>query len=257
MRQLWNSFKIAFAMYSKIPMLRADWSKENMRYVMCFFPLIGICIGALQLVWGYLAPLICQNSLLPAVGHVLIPVLVTGGIHLDGLLDTADALSSYQPMERRLEILKDSHAGAFAILVGICYFLLALGVWSELSWGQLPVLGVGYVLSRALSGLAVVTFPCAKNTGLVALFSDAAQKARVRGTMVLFLVVCVAGAWGLHGIYGPALLVGAALCFAHYYHMSKKQFGGITGDLAGYFVQICELFMAVCVLLAGRIGGMG
>ena len=56
---------------------------------------------------------------------VLIPVLVTGGIHLDGLLDTADALSSWQTRERRLEILKDSHAGAFAIIVCCGYFLAA------------------------------------------------------------------------------------------------------------------------------------
>lgn len=228
-----------------------------MRYVMCFFPLVGVCTGALQLGWGYMAPRLCQNFLLPAVGHVLIPVLVTGGIHLDGLLDTADALSSYQPMERKLEILKDSHAGAFAIIVGICYFLLCLGVWSELGPEQLPVLGVGYVLSRALSGLAVVSFPCAKNTGLVAMFSDAAQKARVRGTMLVFVAVCSVGALAFNKTYGLALLVGAAVSFLHYYHMSKKQFGGITGDLAGYFVQICELLMAICVLAAARIGGMG
>ena len=55
MRRLWNSFKIAFSMYSKIPMPRADWEKENMRYMMCFFPLIGAVIGALLIGWEWLA----------------------------------------------------------------------------------------------------------------------------------------------------------------------------------------------------------
>ena len=55
MRRLWNSFKIAFAMYSKIPMPKADWEKENMRYMMCFFPLIGIVIGAVMAGWSWLA----------------------------------------------------------------------------------------------------------------------------------------------------------------------------------------------------------
>ena len=55
------------------------------------------------------------------------PVLVTGGIHLDGFLDTADALSSWQPWEKKLEILKDSHAGAFAIIMGCAYFALGTG----------------------------------------------------------------------------------------------------------------------------------
>ena len=94
MSRLWNSFKIAFAMYSKIPMPRAEWKEENMRYAMCFFPLIGIVIGAFVILWGHAAAWLKAGSLLRGAGYVLIPVLVTGGIHLDGLLDTADALSS-------------------------------------------------------------------------------------------------------------------------------------------------------------------
>lgn len=253
MKRLWNSFKIAFAMYSRIPMLRADWTKENMRYVMCFFPLIGVVIGALQYGWSFLGPALSHGALLVSVGYVVLPVVVTGGIHLDGFLDTADALSSYQPMERRLEILKDSHAGAFAIIVGISYFLLSLGVFSELGREEIGVLAGGYVLSRALSGLAVVSFPCAKNTGLVAMFSDAAQKSRVRLTMLAFILTGSIWVLEVQLKYGAAMLLGAALTFGHYYHMSKKNFGGITGDLAGYFVQVCELVMAAFVLLTGRL----
>ena len=248
-----NSFLLAFAMYSRIPVPRADWSKEKMKYVMCFFPLIGGVIGALQFGWSFLGPLLCQGTLLISVGYVLIPAAVTGGIHLDGFLDTADALSSYQPMERRLEILKDSHAGAFAIIVGISYFLLSLGVFSELGREEIRVLAGGYVLSRALSGLSVVSFPCAKNTGLVAMFSDAAQKARVRAVMILFILAASVWVCAVQPRYGGAMLLGAAGTFGHYYHMSKKNFGGITGDLAGYFVQVCELVMAALVLLAARI----
>lgn len=91
MRRIWNSFKIAFAMYSKIPMPRADWEKENMRYMMCFFPFVGIVIGALMVSWSFLSGKLGVGDSLRGVIYVLIPVLVTGGIHLDGLLDTADA----------------------------------------------------------------------------------------------------------------------------------------------------------------------
>ena len=52
MKMLWNNFKVAFAMYSKIPMPRADWNKENMKYTFCFFPFIGLVIGALSYLAG-------------------------------------------------------------------------------------------------------------------------------------------------------------------------------------------------------------
>jgi len=253
MKRLWNSFKIAFAMYSKIPMPRADWEKENMRYMMCFFPLIGIVIGACMVLWNLIAEYLQAGDILRTAGFVLVPVLITGGIHLDGLLDTADALSSYQTKERKLEILKDSHAGAFAIITACCYFLAAFGIFSEITREQLLVLAGSYVLSRSFSGLAVAKFPCAKSSGTVAMFSDAAQKRCVEICMYLLMAAS--------GIYmcltdlklGAAAFLSACLVFAYYYWMSKKQFGGITGDLAGFFLQICELLMAAAVYLAGRL----
>ena len=93
-----RSFFIAFSMYSKIPMPRTDWTKESMRYAMCFFPVIGAVIGGLLYLWIYLTG-DSTGSLFRAAVAVLIPIIITGGIHLDGLLDTADALSSYKSME--------------------------------------------------------------------------------------------------------------------------------------------------------------
>lgn len=162
MGRLWNSFKIAFSMYSKIPMPKSEWTKENMRYIMCFFPLIGVIIGGLTWLWGYFGKVLVSSHVFYAAVLVLIPVAVSGGIHLDGLLDTSDALHSYQPRERKLEILKDSHAGAFAIITAVVYFLLYLGVYSEITLKSLPVVCIGFVLSRALGGFSIAAFPMAK-----------------------------------------------------------------------------------------------
>ena len=155
MKKVWNSFLISFAMFSKIPVPRADWDKENMKYMICFFPAIGVIIGLLEWGCGWVAMKLDFGSLMRAAGFVLIPLIVTGGIHLDGFLDTVDALSSYQPLEKKLQILKDSHAGAFAIIMGCAYFTLGLGVWSEMKTELLPVMAVAFALSRALSGLAL------------------------------------------------------------------------------------------------------
>lgn len=252
MSRLWNSFKIAFAMYSKIPMPRAEWKEENMRYAMFFFPLIGIVIGAFVILWGHAAAWLKAGSLLRGAGYVLIPVLVTGGIHLDGLLDTADALSSYQTRERKLEILKDSHAGAFAVITACCYFLALLGIWSEISTEQALVLAGGFVVSRSFSALAVAAFPPARQDGTVAAFSDASRERCVEISMYVLLVLA-AGYMCLADVKpGAAACFGAWLTFVWYYCMSKKQFGGISGDLAGAFLQICELVMAAAVYLAGK-----
>lgn len=253
MGRLWNSFKIAFSMYSKIPMPGADWEKENMRYMMCFFPLIGIVIGAAVILWSRAAQRLEAGSLLRAAGYVLIPVLVTGGIHLDGLLDTADALSSCQTKERKLEILKDSNAGAFAVITACCYFTACLGIWSELGEEQVRLLAGGYVLSRSFSGLAVAVFPSAKKSGTVAMFADAAQKRLVKTCMYALMILSAGYMCFMNIKSGAAAAAGACLTFVYYYRMSKKQFGGITGDLAGFFLQICELVMAGAVYLAGKL----
>ena len=247
-----RSFFIAFSMYSKIPMPRTDWTKEAMRYAMCFFPLIGLVIGGLLYLWFFLCGHMA-GSLFFTAAAVLIPVIITGGIHLDGLLDTADALSSYKTREEKLEILKDSHAGAFAVIVGICYFILELGVYSELTLEHMQVLAFGFVLSRAFSGLAIVTFPMAKNTGLAATFSDMAVKRTVKYTMLGFLLVFSCLVICLQSVYGAAMVLGAGVVYLYYYRMSLKKFGGITGDLAGFFLSICELVMALCVVTVSLV----
>ena len=100
---------------------------------MCFFPWVGLVIGALEFGWFHLAVWLGFGTIFRTAVLVLIPVLVTGGIHLDGLLDTADAMSSWREKERRLEILKDSHAGAFAVIIGLCYFVICFGAASEVT----------------------------------------------------------------------------------------------------------------------------
>lgn len=243
-----RSFFIAFSMYSKIPMPRTEWTKGAMKYSMCFFPLVGVVAGGLLLLWNAAAVGLGNGNLFFTSVLVLLPVMVTGGIHLDGLLDTADALSSYKSMEEKLEILKDPHAGAFAIIVGICYFIAYFGIYTEAVTASLQVLAIGFVLSRSLSGLSIVAFPMAKNTGLAATFSDMAVKGKVRAVMLAYIAVCGISMVWIQPLLGSAALVGAGISFVFYYRIANQKFGGITGDLAGFFLQVCELVMAYFVI---------
>lgn len=248
---LLRSCAIAISMYSKIPMPHVDWDEKSMKYVMCFFPLVGAVLGGLEIFLGSLLLKSGFGPLFFGAVMTLLPVLVTGGIHMDGFMDTMDALSSYGDREKKLEILKDPHAGAFAILGMCCYFLWSVALWSQVTMEMLPVIGCGYVLSRSISGFSVVTFPSAKDSGLAKTFQDGAQKKTVRITMLVYIVFLTILMLSLDLKGGAAALFSAGIVFLYYCHVCKKQFGGITGDLAGYFLQLCELGMLTGIVLIG------
>lgn len=257
MKSLWNNFKVAFAMFSKIPMPQADWTKENMKYMFCFFPWIGAVIGALTMGAAYLGMKVSFQPGFMTVVLVLIPVLVTGGIHVDGLLDTSDALSSWQERTRRLEILKDSHAGAFAVITAAVYFLTWCGAYSQLyETGNLRailILSLGFFVSRCLSGIGVIMFPKAKADGTVAQFSQNSSDVISRNVLVVYLVIAFALMVWIQPAWGVAAFVGALLIFWYYHHMAMKYFGGTTGDLSGFFLCLCEAGMAVILAVVSNI----
>ena len=249
-----NSFFIALSMYSRIPVPRVDWEKENMRYAMCFFPMIGVVIGAVMYLAGWLLDKTSVGGLFRGVVFTLIPIIITGGIHMDGFMDTMDALGSWGDREKKLEILKDSHAGAFAILGMGCYLMWSVAVWSELPAEVLRVCGVSIVLSRALSGFSVVTFPAARNSGLLKMFQDGAQKKVVRITMCLYVAAAVIMMAVMNARAMTGAVTGVMIAFLYYIVVSRKQFGGVTGDLAGFFLETAELamFTGILVTCIGR-----
>lgn len=248
-----KSFVIAMAMYSKIPMPKVEWEEKSMRYALCFFPVVGIVEGAvLYFIWRLFSHYLGMDGMLAAAVYTVLPVLITGGIHVDGFLDTMDALSSYQERTRKLEILKDSHTGAFAIIGAAVYFILYLGAAAEMHYPlQWKMLWAGFVLSRTLSGLAIVYWKGARQEGLMYAFSSVAHKNVVRCVLLLVLAGCAGCMVWIEPVLGIICCVGAAAVFLYYRRMSYRQFGGITGDLAGFFVQLCELVMLYGIAVYG------
>ena len=96
-----ETIAVAFAMFSAIPCPQPVWTEKNMRYCLCAFPLVGAVCGLLCGGWAALLGVLHAPDLLLAGGICLIPVLVTGGIHLDGFADTSDALASCAPPEKK------------------------------------------------------------------------------------------------------------------------------------------------------------
>lgn len=241
----------AFSIYSRIPMPQLAWEEDTMRWALAWFPAVG-AVAAL-LLWGVfgLFRRFAMSAVFFAACAVLVPVAVTGGIHLDGFCDTCDALASHADGGTRLRILKDPHVGAFGVIDTCALLLFQFGAWHQLFEKPaflLPALAA-QVYSRAFAALAVLCFPKAKGSGLAATFSAAAAK----GPVTVLLAAAAAAAALLPALGRPPALLAPAASLAllgALYAMTKKRFGGITGDHAGFYVVICEtVSLALCALL--------
>jgi len=239
---LFASIVSMFSMFSTVPMPQVAWNKDSMRYLLASLPLVGVVIGLV--LWGWLA--FCRwlgiGAILFAAGVVLLPLAVSGGIHMDGFCDTVDALASHVEPARKREILKDPHTGAFAVIGAAAYLLAYFAAATELPQTSAAVwtLGVFHVLSRSVGALAGTVSPSSVETGLLYGFRSAADR-KVCWFLLGWIVLCGVCLGMLWTVYGLLLLLPAALCLAHGYRMQKREFGGMSGDLAGHLITLTEL----------------
>ncbi len=249
-----KSLCLAFSMYSKIPMPNVYWSKENMRYVICFLPLVGAVIGGILMLWFTVCLKLNINNACFAAVAAAIPVFVTGGIHADGFIDTSDALHSYGNKQKRLEILSDPHVGAFGIISAVMYYLLYFGFMNEITiYGETAMISLGFVMSRALCAIEIVLMKTAKNTGLLYEFSSSINKAVTLIVTILMLAACGLVMIFLSPYIGGAVLLMLMLLVLYYKFFIAKKIGGITGDTCGWFIQMCELITVIVIVIGGRL----
>lgn len=249
MKQALRAVAAAFSMFSAIPMPQVDWDKGGLKYMLWAFPLIGAVMGGLCTLWALAADALALPSVLRGAGFCLIPLVVTGGVHLDGFADTCDALASYAPSEKRRQILKDPHMGAFAAIRLCGWFVADFALWAALPEFPAAAVTLGFCLSRALSGLAVARWPLASDTGLVHTFAQASDRTATGRFLTVVVLLLTAGLAACGG-QGVAMAVAAYGVWLYYRRMARVQFGGISGDLAGWFVQTCEVWMlgALCAV---------
>lgn len=249
-----KSFFISFSIYSKIPMPQFEWKDEDMQYTLCFFPWVGAVIGGLVYAWVRLS-VYCKVSVLTSILiAAAIPLLVTGGFHVDGFMDTMDALHSYQSKERKLEILKDAHIGAFAVIMLLLYYMIYIAAYAQIQTREaFEVFCMGFYLSRILSGIGVVTFPSAKKDGMLYCFASTAHEIGVKCALYAQLFLCACGMIMIDIKVAGIVIATAFLILIYYRQKCIKEFGGITGDTAGFFVTICEGGMCIAAAVASLL----
>lgn len=248
-----RSFIIAMSMYSRIPMPQFAWKDKDLRYAICFFPAVGLVIAAAEYLWLYLAWKFSLGDIAEVLVFAAIPLLVTGGIHADGFIDTSDAWQSYEGRERKLEILKDPHIGAFGVIrfavFGLLYLAAASVAIREMNHTQAVLLCLSFAESRMFSGFAAVTLPNARGEGMLYSFAGKETDPKLIAIMCCEMLALALGMMVLDPLHGGFLWVSALLVFGYYKWKAEKELGGITGDLEGWFLCLLELTFAVVTVL--------
>ncbi|MEI6564162.1 MAG: adenosylcobinamide-GDP ribazoletransferase [bacterium] len=202
-----------------------------------FFPAVGVLIGALVVLVLYGASL---TGWITGAGvlAMIAAVWITRGLHVDGLADLTDALGAGRTRERRLEIMKDPHTGAFGVMAIMADLLLKSVALSHLaSLGQWSLALVPFIVSRTAQVMLAVTLPYARaEGGKAAAFVQEARPFHLVLALAAATAFCLA-ATGLTGLI--LLLQGLVAAFLLRLWM-KHHFGGVTGDLLGASNELIE-----------------
>ncbi|MGK7376517.1 adenosylcobinamide-GDP ribazoletransferase [Planococcus sp. 1R117A] len=252
MGHLANGLALAFQFFSVIPVRKElPLEKNDVTAMYLSLPLVGALMGSLSaLIVFTLRDYTEMSSLLAAFVVILFLVTATGGLHLDGLADVGDAYFSYQDKKKRLEILGDPRIGAFGAMVLLFAVLGKIIVLSELVY-KIPLVLLIVIPFFSRIGLLMLfsTTKTAKQDGLGAFFR---QRANVKWLILaacLYLLIAAGVLVYYAGAVNGALFAAAFLLSLWLYRKwCLRQFGGVTGDLFGAYIEGTELLLWTVLL---------
>jgi adenosylcobinamide-GDP ribazoletransferase len=218
-------------------------SPEKFARSMLYFPLVGLILGSILALLGYLI----QLRLQPGVGGAILLVagiMLSGGLHLDGYMDTMDGIFSGRSRERILEIMKDSRVGAHAVIAVVGMLILKYALLVEIlrlkAW---PVLIIMPALGRMSMGIGTALFPYARKEGLGKGFAEFFTPGRL-GVTALYTGVLAGLLLNWRGVLVWVCILGWGYIFARFV---SGRIGGLTGDVYG---ALSELGEVMCLLVA-------
>lgn len=253
MRGLWAA--LSFLTTLPVP---ARWLGEAPvppRAMLWWWVPVGALIGALSAGAAYLAHLALPWSSCAVVG-IVAWVVLSGGLHLEGFMDTCDGLGSRAPRERALEIMKDSRAGAFGVIGALCLLLVKVGLLMGLSARLgLAALALGPVAGRLTQVIVLETYPYARSGGgMGGAFFEAARPPHTSVGALLALAATVAASVACGQTRLPLALLPVGLGLAWWSSAVARRLGGHTGDTVGAASEIAELLALVGVVLVKALG---
>jgi len=237
-----KGFYMSLGMFCSIPLPFHIWDEKYMGLMISSFPLVGAVIGVIWWLVGLLLFAIGAPLMLTAAILALAPFLIAGFIHLDGYMDTSDALLSSRPLEDKMRILVDPRVGAFAVIMLMILLLFqfaAMHTVAEVGRYLALVISIS-VISRCCSTFSIFTLRHTSQSHYAPLLAQ-----HIRAPHKIFIVLLAIAVFVLSFLYAGllglfvlgAVVLGYACAIAYAY----KGFKGISGDLLGYAMVIAEL----------------
>jgi adenosylcobinamide-GDP ribazoletransferase len=252
-----HGLRFAFGTLTVLPVKVTRWDREAARGGMLCAPVAGLAVGALAAAAGVVLLLLGAGPLLAAVASAAVPAVLTRGLHLDGLADTADGLGSGKPAEDALRIMKQSDIGPFGVITLVFVLLAQVAALAEAydgSWarGALAAVVSAGAARLALTLAARTGVPAARPEGLGAAVAGVVPRTGA-ALVTLLVLAAAAGGGALLGAYdlGRAVLAvvlavaAAELLLRH----CTRRFGGVTGDVFGGLAETAATTALVVLAL--------
>jgi adenosylcobinamide-GDP ribazoletransferase len=247
-----NIFLFALQHLTRIYIKDIPFNEKDLGRSVMFFPLVGLLLGGILSAALYLSSMVFPPPATAAILVVLM-VIMTGGLHLDGFMDTMDGVLSGRSRERKLEIMRDSRVGAFGALGAACLVLLKFSLILSVPGDLLPrLLILMPVISRWSMAYAVANFPYARPEGLGMLH----VKYTGRTELAVATVTALALAAGAGGPAGLVLFVLAGLLTHLLCRKLAGQLGGLTGDTYGAANEIMEVAVLFLFFPVYKLAGL-
>ena len=248
MKKLLKAFCMSFSMFCAIPTPFSHVWEDSVRSLMLVvFPFVGTIIGGIWALTAFLFAKINFPLMLGAAILAVMPYLLTGGIHLDGYMDCCDAIFSRRPLEKKREILKDSHVGSFAVIALATLFMFSFASFASADEStNMFALVFICMVSRACSAIGVSTLRPMGHSEYAGNFQKGISKGNITAISAI-LVISVALAYLICGNEGLvscfATVIGYIICTAYAF----KNLDGFSGDVTGFGHTLAELFGIVAL----------
>lgn len=232
---------LAASYLTSIPGLKRAEKQEDLEGLVGFLPLIGLAIGGIMALACQALLLLDANSVLQAFLLVVLWIVLTGGLHLDGLMDTADGIFSGRGRERMLEVMRDSRVGNFGAIAGMVVLLgKTIGLALVPQQILIPLLLLIPAWARFAEASTIVSYPYARDEGQGKIWRDSNSHSDLIPASIAPFLVLVLFCWQLHSLLPVVILPAVLIPASMFSHAVADRLGGQTGDTYGAVVEFSE-----------------